>query len=70
MKKEQEYWTKRYQEESTGWDIGYAAIYLLPEKSRWVTAVNLPTTVAWMDFDPRVFRIPCHWRSLNIQHVI
>jgi len=23
MKKEQEYWTKRYQEESTGWDIGY-----------------------------------------------
>ena len=21
--KEQEYWTKRYQEESTGWDIGY-----------------------------------------------
>jgi thiopurine S-methyltransferase len=23
MKEEQSYWTKRYQEESTGWDIGY-----------------------------------------------
>ncbi len=23
MKEEQDYWTKRYQEESTGWDIGY-----------------------------------------------
>ena len=23
MRKEQNYWTKRYQEESTGWDIGY-----------------------------------------------
>jgi len=30
------------QTEGTGWDIGYAAIYLLSDESRWVTAVNLP----------------------------
>ena len=26
----------------TGWDIGYAAVYLLSDEARWVTAVNLP----------------------------
>jgi thiopurine S-methyltransferase len=25
VKKEQEYWTRRYQEDQTGWDIGYTA---------------------------------------------
>ena len=26
----------------TGWDIGYAAVYLLSDEARWITAVNLP----------------------------
>ena len=28
--------------EGTGWDIGHAAVYLLSDEARWVTAVNLP----------------------------
>jgi NAD(P)-dependent dehydrogenase (short-subunit alcohol dehydrogenase family) len=28
--------------EGTGWDIGHAAIFLLSDESRWITAVNLP----------------------------
>ena len=28
--------------EGTGWDIGWAAVYLLSDESKWVTAVNLP----------------------------
>ncbi len=30
------------QTEGTGWDVGHAAIFLLSEESRWVTAINLP----------------------------
>jgi NAD(P)-dependent dehydrogenase (short-subunit alcohol dehydrogenase family) len=30
------------QTEGTGWDIGHAAIFLLSDESRWVTAINLP----------------------------
>jgi hypothetical protein len=26
--------------------------------------------VVLQEYEKRVFRIPCHWRSLNIQHVI
>jgi len=30
------------QTKGTGWDIGHAAVYLLSDEARWVTAVNLP----------------------------
>lgn len=30
------------QTKGTGWDIGHAAVYLLSDEARWVTAVSLP----------------------------
>ena len=26
----------------TGWDVGWAAVYLASEESRWVTGIELP----------------------------
>ncbi|MBO0711502.1 MAG: SDR family oxidoreductase, partial [Acetobacteraceae bacterium] len=30
------------QSEGTAWDVGYAAVYLASEESRWVTGLLLP----------------------------
>jgi NAD(P)-dependent dehydrogenase (short-subunit alcohol dehydrogenase family) len=35
------------QTEGTGWDVGYAVVYLLSDAARWVTGVILPVDAGW-----------------------
>jgi NAD(P)-dependent dehydrogenase (short-subunit alcohol dehydrogenase family) len=32
----------------TGWDVGWAAVYLASEESRWVTGIELPIDAGQM----------------------
>ena len=36
------------QTEGTGWDVGWAAVYLASEEARWVTGAFLPVDGGWL----------------------
>ena len=41
--------------EGTGWDIGYAAVYLASDEARWVTGVVLPVDAGLLAVTPATF---------------
>ena len=43
------------QTEGTGWDIGYAAVYLASDEARWVTGVVLPVDAGLLAVTPVTF---------------
>lgn len=43
------------QTEGTGWDIGYAALYLASDEARWVTGVVLPVDAGLLAVTPATF---------------
>ena len=43
------------QTEGTGWDIGYAALYLASDEARWVTGVVLPVDAGLLAVTPVTF---------------
>ena len=43
------------QTEGTGWDIGYAALYLASDEARWVTGVVLPVDAGLLTVTPVTF---------------
>jgi NAD(P)-dependent dehydrogenase (short-subunit alcohol dehydrogenase family) len=36
------------QSTGTGWDVGWAAVYLASDESRWVTGIELPVDAGQM----------------------
>ena len=38
------------QTEGTGWDVGWAAVYLASDEARWITGAFLPVDGGWMMF--------------------
>ena len=43
------------QTEGTGWDVGYAALYLASDEARWVTGVVLPVDAGLLTVTPITF---------------
>ena len=43
------------QTEGTGWDVGYAAVYLASDEARWVTGVVLPVDAGLLTVTPVTF---------------
>jgi NAD(P)-dependent dehydrogenase (short-subunit alcohol dehydrogenase family) len=41
--------------EGTGWDIGYAAVYLASDEARWVTGIVLPVDAGLLAVTPATF---------------
>jgi len=41
--------------EGTGWDIGYAALFLVSEEARWITGVVLPVDAGLLTVTPATF---------------
>ena len=41
------------QTEGTGWDVGWAAVYLASDEARWVTGVMLPVDGGFLTLRPR-----------------
>ena len=41
--------------EGTGWDIGYAALFLASDEAKWITGVVLPVDAGLLTVTPATF---------------
>ena len=41
--------------EGTGWDVGYAALFLVSDEARWITGVCLPVDAGLTAVHPGTF---------------